>query len=667
MSLTYNQAVEQTITAGEQIHQIVNGTSTTEVTVEDGSKVPSIRKALLDNFYFKDPIAWQAGQSENVFNQLRQFTDGSWWYAPSATASNPISMGSTPIGDSLWKIYDFDAIGKLTPQLREVLRRSYAEAGYNIVAGSFENGGTVTTKTDALLFEAEGKAYIWGGTLPKVVPPNSTPATTGGFSNTAWVLPVYGESFASITAAKAVFVGRKEITISNLAYQAIRTYIAPPSFVATGVVDLAKAGQSDNFTYFYDAIGTLYERELEFNPLGNDVMAYTEHWTLDEMNFIFDAMDCGLRGFYLYVDNGVYSQTDPRIKQVVDILLKYNFSVVIGMSCPETGYQTVIDFWADRFDKQNVVGIGFCDEPELKPTQTIAWQKAVIAYIRTKSQKAIYTASVATTGSGRSAVADEIDFILWDYYRQNSTIPDLAVYSYDLSQLEALGGRPGRAIPVIGVYKEPSSQNVTLAQVQKWNQAILDMRPAGADLWAFVFYTRPQLNFENLITSAAYRSILSSCVQYKRSKMGGGFDYATFGITGRASYNVSMDSTVTKEAGTRYFVFNKTNAMYFKLKEPMELCRYALTVSDVSGGGTQALSTFNIQAFTDGAWVTVKSFTHAAQQGNPTFKDGSIGAGTWTAPIGIKSTDYRITAENAYPVLLYKVYESALIFGNPTP
>ena len=109
MALTYQAAVEQTISAGEQIHQIVNGTATTEVTVEDGSKVPSIRKALLDNFYFKDPIAWQVGQTENVFNQLRKFTDGSWWYAPSATASNPISMGVTPVGDPLWKIYAFRA------------------------------------------------------------------------------------------------------------------------------------------------------------------------------------------------------------------------------------------------------------------------------------------------------------------------------------------------------------------------------------------------------------------------------------------------------------------------------------------------------------------------------------------------------------------------------
>lgn len=188
MSLTYNQAVEQTITAGEQIHQIVNGTATTEVTVEDGNKVPSIRKALLDNFYFKDPIVWQVGQTENVFNQLRKFTDGSWWYAPSATASNPISMGSTPVGDPLWKIYDFDAIGKLTPQLREALRRSYAEAGYNLVAGSFEAGGTVSEATDVLLYASQGKAYSWGGAVPKVVPPSSSPATTGGISPSGdWV------------------------------------------------------------------------------------------------------------------------------------------------------------------------------------------------------------------------------------------------------------------------------------------------------------------------------------------------------------------------------------------------------------------------------------------------------------------------------------------------
>lgn len=176
MSLTYQAAVEQTITAGEQIHQIVNGTATTEVTVEDGSKVPSIRKALLDNFYFKDPIAWQVGQTENVFNQLRQFTDGSWWYAPSATASNPISMGSTPVGDPLWKIYDFDAIGKLEPIVDEALRRSYAEAGYNVV-GTFQEGFTYVNTNDVGIDKVTGKGY----TGPAGPVAAGTDPTSGGF------------------------------------------------------------------------------------------------------------------------------------------------------------------------------------------------------------------------------------------------------------------------------------------------------------------------------------------------------------------------------------------------------------------------------------------------------------------------------------------------------
>lgn len=69
----------------------------------------------------------------------------------------------------------------------EALRRSYAEAGYTLVPGSFERGGTASTTTDVLLFEANGKGYSWGGVLPKAVPPESTPSNSGGISPTAWI------------------------------------------------------------------------------------------------------------------------------------------------------------------------------------------------------------------------------------------------------------------------------------------------------------------------------------------------------------------------------------------------------------------------------------------------------------------------------------------------
>lgn len=184
---TYQEAVEKAIIASEQLHQVINGIATTEITVEDGSKIPSVRKALVDNFYFKDPIDWQIGQTESVFNQLRKFTDGSWWYAPTSTATNPITMGATPIGDPLWHVYSLDAVVKLEPRIREALRRSYAEAGYTMVVGSFELGGTVATTTEVLLYEADGVAYSWQGALPKTVPADSTPASSGGVSASAWL------------------------------------------------------------------------------------------------------------------------------------------------------------------------------------------------------------------------------------------------------------------------------------------------------------------------------------------------------------------------------------------------------------------------------------------------------------------------------------------------
>jgi hypothetical protein len=70
---------------------------------------------------------------------------------------------------------------------RECLRRSYAEAGYTLVDGSFEEGGTLTSASDVLLYKATGVAYAWYGAFPKVVAAGSTPATSGGVGAEAWV------------------------------------------------------------------------------------------------------------------------------------------------------------------------------------------------------------------------------------------------------------------------------------------------------------------------------------------------------------------------------------------------------------------------------------------------------------------------------------------------
>ena len=101
---TFQEATEIAIEASNQLHSVINGDANAEVIVEDGSKIPSVRKAMVDSLYFKPPIAWAQGGYEDTFSQLRAF-NGSWWFSPTATTSTPSLMDATPVGDSSWVLF----------------------------------------------------------------------------------------------------------------------------------------------------------------------------------------------------------------------------------------------------------------------------------------------------------------------------------------------------------------------------------------------------------------------------------------------------------------------------------------------------------------------------------------------------------------------------------
>lgn len=65
---------------------------------------------------------------------------------------------------------------------REALRMAYAAAGFDMVDGSFEQGGTVTNPNDVLLYEADGIAYL-SNSLPRTVESNSTPNDEPGWDS----------------------------------------------------------------------------------------------------------------------------------------------------------------------------------------------------------------------------------------------------------------------------------------------------------------------------------------------------------------------------------------------------------------------------------------------------------------------------------------------------
>ena len=61
-----------------------------------------------------------------------------------------------------------------------------SQYGY-ITLDSFEDGNTLTLPNQVLRLEATGEYYRWDGVLPKVVPANSTPESTGGIGPGVWL------------------------------------------------------------------------------------------------------------------------------------------------------------------------------------------------------------------------------------------------------------------------------------------------------------------------------------------------------------------------------------------------------------------------------------------------------------------------------------------------
>lgn len=106
-------------------------------------------------------------RNKAVFNPSPSGDDN--WYAWQGELPKIISPNSTPetsggFGENAWKPVTNNI---LAPTVRESIRRSYAEAGLNLVTGSFRAGFTLSKANDVALDDVSGKAYSGpAGTYP---------------------------------------------------------------------------------------------------------------------------------------------------------------------------------------------------------------------------------------------------------------------------------------------------------------------------------------------------------------------------------------------------------------------------------------------------------------------------------------------------------------------
>lgn len=117
------------------------------------------------------------------------------------------SMGWTYTDRFGQKHYTIEGINYLAQQAMNAF-------GYVILTGkTFTTGATINNPNEVLLNTADGEYYKWTGSFasgPKVVPANSTPASTGGIAPGAWI----GVGDASLRAALAAVSGAGLVGLS---------------------------------------------------------------------------------------------------------------------------------------------------------------------------------------------------------------------------------------------------------------------------------------------------------------------------------------------------------------------------------------------------------------------------------------------------------------------
>lgn len=112
------------------------------------------------------------------------------------------------------------AVNQVTGQTQKTLPAVLRDAGFRPASFTFTTGGTLNAGDSdvAVLWPVasggDGDYYVWKGALPKTVPASSTPASSGGVSDSGW-MPVGDIRLRSDLSSAATGVGDALITVKQ--------------------------------------------------------------------------------------------------------------------------------------------------------------------------------------------------------------------------------------------------------------------------------------------------------------------------------------------------------------------------------------------------------------------------------------------------------------------
>lgn len=194
------------------------------------------------------------------------------------------------------------AVNQNTGQTQKTLPAILRDAGFRPAAFTFQTGGTlgVNDADMAVLWPiasgGDGNYYVWKGALPKTIPAASSPTTTGGISDSAWVPAGDVALRTELSAVNGAYligdifeadlanaIAKREYVIDSVSTMVAMDFSAAPNgyYVKTlanqyGIKEVAHwkiSSVQDASTYSIAVVGGKYanlmpERNLMFSQVG---------------------------------------------------------------------------------------------------------------------------------------------------------------------------------------------------------------------------------------------------------------------------------------------------------------------------------------------------------------------------------------------------------------
>lgn len=196
---------------------------------------------------------------------------------------NPVLPdGSTDVRDGIDNLQSFDIFmnadedtyNQRDGEIVKTLAGAVRSVGVQRI-GDFTAGCTVTARNQGVLYETDGTVYVWIGALPKVVPPASSPATTGGISPSGdWV--DVGDASAYYRISSELIMADGLSKIGSTSYAGLRAYSGGAALIfvygrtnvfdrSSGIFDLdiSDTTSADNDgTILVDELGRRWKRRF---------------------------------------------------------------------------------------------------------------------------------------------------------------------------------------------------------------------------------------------------------------------------------------------------------------------------------------------------------------------------------------------------------------------